>query len=178
MIIGVSGKSGSGKDAFARELTDNYGFISAALADPLKQATAAMYGFTDAQLYGDLKNVIDPFWHMTPREAMQDLGKRMRDRDQDHWIKAAFRRMTGPGNYVVTDVRYANEAEAFYYRAAKLVRIERPNNPNALPSELAAHASETELDTWNRWDRVIVNCLDIKHLRAMAAGLATEWAQP
>jgi hypothetical protein len=174
-IIALSGKSGSGKDAFAKFACER-GYERLAFADPLKEAVQGMYGFTREQLWGELKNVVDPYWGITPRKACQDLGTIMRNAaGLDFWIRALVKRMDPAKNYVVTDMRYQNEAEAMALTGARLVRIERPNNPSGLKGEAAAHPSETELDEWTRWDRIVVNCRDLSHLWAMAVGTADEF---
>lgn len=45
-----------------------------ALADPLKATLARLFGFTHEQLYGSLKDVIDPRYQITPRHALQWMG--------------------------------------------------------------------------------------------------------
>jgi len=68
MII-ISGKSGSGKDVIADYLVSNYGYTKMSIATPLKEACRSIFQFNDDQLYGDLKNVIDHFWGLTPRHC-------------------------------------------------------------------------------------------------------------
>lgn len=176
-LIAVSGKSKAGKDAFALELVENHGYTAVAFATKPKEAARAIWGFTDGQLYGALKDTVDPRFNRTPRAMVVEFATEvMRGHYGPYvWADALLRDLEPGRNYVITDLRFTSEAESVYYRAAKLVRVERPNNPSVLPPELASHPSETELDTWTRWDRVIVNCLDLKHLRAMAAGCASEW---
>lgn len=174
-IIGLSGKSGSGKDAFAKYVCER-GYERVALADPLKRAVQASHGFTDEQLWGELKNVVDRFWGVTPREVLQKVGQAYRQTlGEDVWIRALMKRVDPAKNYVVTDVRYHNEAWDLAVHGAKLVRIERPNNPQALTGDAALHPSETELDDFKVWDRMIVNCADLPHLWAMAVSVADEF---
>jgi hypothetical protein len=52
MLIGISGLAGSGKDAAANFLVEDYGFTKVALADPLKRIAQYVYAFTDEQLWG------------------------------------------------------------------------------------------------------------------------------
>lgn len=174
-IIALSGKSGSGKGAFAK-FAGERGYERLAFADPLKEAVQAMYGFTRDQLWGSGKNVVDPYWGITPRKACQDHGTTMRNSaGLNFWIRALVKRMDATKNYIVTDMRYQNEAVAMVLTGARLVRIERPNNPTGLSGDAARHLSETDLDEWTHWDRIIVNCRDLSHLWAMAIGAADEF---
>lgn len=52
MIIGISGKAGSGKDTVADFLVKERGLVKVALADPLKRICKDVFDFTDEQLWG------------------------------------------------------------------------------------------------------------------------------
>lgn len=52
MLLGVSGFAGSGKDAAANFLVEDFSFCRVALADPLKRIARDVYDFTDDQLWG------------------------------------------------------------------------------------------------------------------------------
>lgn len=68
--IGLAGSARHGKDTTAKYLVDNYGFQSFAFATPLKELAKRLFGFTDEQLYGNDRDVIDSraldstFWHI------------------------------------------------------------------------------------------------------------------
>lgn len=55
MIIGLTGKKGSGKDTAGAYLVDHYGFTRISFADKLKQSAAALWGI-DPGLWDELKN--------------------------------------------------------------------------------------------------------------------------
>ena len=74
MIIGFLGKKRCGKDTAAEYLIENHNFIRYAFGDPVKDVAKAMFGFTDEQLYGDKKEIIDPEWNISPRQAFQSIG--------------------------------------------------------------------------------------------------------
>ena len=63
MIIGLSGKKGSGKDTIAEYLCVQYGFINYGFGDPIKEIGRIMFDFTDEQLYGNKKET----WRSTTR---------------------------------------------------------------------------------------------------------------
>lgn len=179
MIISLSGKTASGKDEAAKALASiaegaGWQAVRLGFADALKEACRKMYGFSDEQLYGHLKNVVDDYWGITPRAAMIDLGKRMRERDPLHWVKALVRRLREEPNaakptlYTITDTRFVNEAEALLDRGAWLWRMRRADRPIAAP-EVEADISETDLDTYDRFHLFVNNpgaALGLEGLRA------------
>lgn len=64
MLIVLSGEAGAGKDAIARVLCENHGWVPYSLSGPLKRFGADMFGFSDKQLYGPsrCRNEPDPRW--------------------------------------------------------------------------------------------------------------------
>ena len=74
-IIGCAGKKLAGKDTLSDMLVAEYGFVKLSFAGPLKQAAKMIWGFTDRQLHGDLKEEPDPRYpmptgrYLTPRKA-------------------------------------------------------------------------------------------------------------
>jgi hypothetical protein len=157
MLIGVAGKKRAGKDTAAKFLVQDHGFKAMAFAHPLKDAAKIIFGWGDEHVYGELKEVDDPFWGFSPRWALQHMGtEAMRKNIDDQiWVKATMRKalpMIEKGeNVVITDVRFPNEAQAILDAGGQLWRVERPG------LETSDHASETSLDDWDRWDQVIDN---------------------
>lgn len=82
MILGISGRSGSGKSTMADYLVKNKGFVSISLSDPLKRFCQEVYGFSEAQLWGRSENRSCPDKRyqrkdgtfLSAREALQRLG--------------------------------------------------------------------------------------------------------
>lgn len=60
-IVGISGKSKSGKDALADLLCARHGWVKVSLADPMKRFAMVVFGFTEHQLWGpsEARNVPD-----------------------------------------------------------------------------------------------------------------------
>lgn len=161
IIVGISGKRGSGKDTAADYLIKHCRCGKMAFADPLKSAAIAMFGFTHAQVYGDLKGTVDSFWGFTPGWALQKLGTEGGRQvfGQDFWVRAMERRLraTGQGGrYVIADVRFPEEAEAIKAWGGMLIRIKRPNY-SVDDGRDSQHVSETALDDYEGWDAVIQN---------------------
>lgn len=95
MILGIIGRSGSGKSTMADYLTRNKGYSTINLADPLKRFAKEVYGFTDVQLWGpsSARNAPDTRYprqdgtFLTPREALQKLGTEWgRSCYEDTWV--------------------------------------------------------------------------------------------
>ncbi len=67
-LIIISGQAGSGKDSLAQALLRNIPAAAAiALADPMKELAAMLFGFVQEQLYGPSasRNAVDPRWTQT-----------------------------------------------------------------------------------------------------------------
>jgi hypothetical protein len=164
IIIGVGYKKGVGKDTVANRLVDAYGFTRISFADPLKEACRIIFHFTNAQLYGDQKEVLDPRWNKTPREVLQLAGTEAFRNviDQNVWIKSLQYKIenqiaktpTQQLKIVIPDVRFPNEAEAIRSMPGGLLWKVNRNTPI---TEFSSHVSETSLDNFTDWDEVLIN---------------------
>jgi hypothetical protein len=75
MIIAIGGKKRSGKDTIANYIIENYdGFDKYSLAKPMKDVMGEIFDWGNDHLYGDLKEVVDPRWGISPRQALQNFG--------------------------------------------------------------------------------------------------------
>jgi len=98
----ILGEAGVGKSTASQYLQNTHGFVEIALADPMKRALHAIYGFTQEQLWGESahRNAPDPRFPrmlpngtescLCPREALQTLGEGMRGCYPETWIQALF----------------------------------------------------------------------------------------
>ena len=172
MIIGISGKAGSGKDTaakmlevlyanpdisyedFANKRYKNFADIQIVhFADSLKETAQVLFriGEWETNTQEGKKTTIN--WiGKTVRELLQEVGQGLRDAvDPNLWIKALFANTEDWSNYIIADVRYPNELEAIKERDGVLIRIDR-NGAGA-----GNHSSETALDDYNDWDVHIEN---------------------
>lgn len=181
-IIGIAGRKRAGKDTVADIISKQTGtFVKRPLAKPLKDALKTICGFSDEQLYGNLKETVDPNWGFTPRLAAQVFGaEAMRegfgqamvehgvfgpDEVKDFWIKATMLRRQPGEDTILSDVRYMNEAYAVLKQGGYIIHVKNPR----LTYAKDLHSSEAGLD----WDAlkeyqkkiaVIVNDGDLKSL--------------
>lgn len=88
---------------------------------------------------------------LTYREILQKFGTEVgRTIDKDLWINSLFADLDKNMNYIITDVRFVNEAEACLENNATLIRVNRAINQ-------MQHSSETDLDDYKSFDYVINN---------------------
>lgn len=132
-------------------------------------------GVLTSDSYEKLEDVQKGWWDhnkMTIREFLQKLGTEglRNNLHPNVWVNALFADYkmmphNGPTrdlkypDWVVTDVRFNNEAEAIMSRGGIMIRVNRPNNP----FESSNHISETGLDNWN-FDYIINNDGSIEDL--------------
>lgn len=178
MILGISGRAGSGKDAAASVLIERYGFVRVGFADEIKRTAQRFFGWDDDRLWGpsERRNEPDPKWGgLTARRALQVLGTEVgRQLHPDVWVRAALATIArGPTHlsydedgyivasveakgFVIPDVRFRNEVEAIRAAGGTVLRVVRPGA--GLGGDAGAHASENELtDSDPFFDFRIVN---------------------
>lgn len=141
MLIGLHGKSRSGKDSVAGVLVRKYGFTQVALATAIRELLLKL----NPMLEDDNGNLhsMQGLWHDNLKdwdmikaesresvELMIRLGQGARDIiGEDVWLSAAFPGMMyfhSDGNVVVSDVRQPNEVEFIRRKGGELWYIERP----------------------------------------------------
>ena len=155
-LVGLSGKKRSGKDTLG-DVFAQHGYQKYALADPIKDAAQTIFNFSDAQLNGDRKEEEDPYWNRTPREVMQHFGTDAfrSEYGPDVWVDSLFQRLRFelPLRAVVTDVRFPNEVTGVQEVGGDVIRIDASERL----SSSDGHASETALDGYEGYDRVVQN---------------------
>lgn len=158
MIVGISGYARAGKDTIGEILVRKHGFERRAFADKLREAALALDPIvTDfgTSLPRRLSHVVEKYgWEDAKsieevRRTLQRMGTEVgRDTlDPDVWVTALQRtleldRWGGiQKHYVITDVRFENEARWVCRMKGVMVRVERPGVGPAND-----HISETGLD--------------------------------
>lgn len=132
VIIGLVGYAGAGKDTAADALPE---FERVAFADPLRTAAGALFAL-DTPMPPERKTEPGPTG-VSYRRGLQVLGTDV-VRDQfsalfpelkwpsdEHWINLLKTRLDPAKDYIVTDVRFPNEAEAIKKWGGMIVGIHR-----------------------------------------------------
>ena len=156
--IGFTGRMKAGKDTSANFLKEEFlrsdepsiqAFTQLAFADSLKQICMEHLGLTHHQCYDqDGKEEYNKFWGMTNREILQRIGtEAMRNGfHKDVWAKITELRIKDAikrnAFFIITDVRFPNEAETIRRNGGVVVRIIRPNIES---NGIVGHASEQDL---------------------------------
>jgi hypothetical protein len=159
MLIGIAGAAGSGKDTVADFLVQHHAFCKLSWAGPLKAGLAAM-GMAEPADRADKEKPV-PGFDFTWREAAQKLGTEWgRALDPNIWIKMAARKLDQhPNNYwVISDVRFSNEADMIRERGGFIIFVNRPGAELAkLGASESQHASEKGVMVHPDRDVIIIN---------------------
>lgn len=209
MIIGLSGFAGSGKGTIADFLVAN-GYTKISFADKLKDACSTIFEWDREMLEGittesrKWREEVDEWWakrlgieDFCPRLALQWMGTEAGRNvfGEEIWCAALEKYiLEHPGDYVIPDVRFANEVklvrsmrgttlrvrrgpEPDWYRSAYEWNTEQRDNPDnhmIIPAKLELiHASERD---WigERFDHEIENNGSLLELEEQVDSLITE----
>lgn len=153
-LIGLTGRAGSGKDTAGDYLCQEYGFVRASFAQPLKDMLEAMLEHANVDhiwLHEPaFKNHDIPGLGASARTMMQTLGTEWGRTciGADLWVQLLDRHLgLSAGNpvhdrIVITDVRFPNEAAWVKASGGQLLKLVRDE---AQP--VRAHESEQYADT-------------------------------
>lgn len=169
LIIGITGKKGSGKDTLADVICSERKYLATekiSLAFDLKRVAQSLWDLDFLQCHDPVrKEEIDPRWGLSPREIMQRFGTEVaRSIHPDTWVRRTIATMVEhysfrdpfahvrPDVFLIPDVRFLNEVAALREFAENsrsegkkvttvIVRIERPSLISTDP-----HISEQEMD--------------------------------
>lgn len=189
MIIGISGYAGSGKDTVGKIIKDVYGDESWEIrkfAGKLKEITALILdipiGFLEDPEYKE--TLLGSEWDyededgklktMKVRDFLQKIGTEglRKGLHPNVWVNALMAEYRPPkmseyrpSKWIITDVRFPNEAKAIKDRGGCVIRVNRPDL-----GPLNGHPSENALDDWS-FDAVIDNDGDknVLTVKTMAA---------
>ena len=162
-LIGVLGEKRHGKDTFSDHYTKR------TFAGPLKEACRIIFGLNEEQLYGDDKEIDDPFWKQKPRVMYQfvgtDLFRKQISNIIPHvgdrfWVENARRFILEKSKddpnvkIIVSDLRFQNEVDLIHELGGTVIKIYRPNGQSENKDK---HISEKGIDDIENYDHLIEN---------------------
>lgn len=143
-VLGFSGYARAGKNA-AAECLVSAGWTAISFADPVREALYALNPIIDHRYEARLAELADRGWDDAKRQyEVRQLLQRMGTEagraihGQDCWVKIAQRKVeAAPGDVVITDVRFPDEAAAIRAWGGTVIRIDKPG-----VGPVNGHASE------------------------------------
>jgi hypothetical protein len=131
VIIGLTGYKGVGKDTAGEYLT-TLGYERLSFADGVRDLCEAINPNVGGVLLAD--HIIDVGWEHFKvwgdgRRLLDNCGKGVRDIiGEDSLVRAAARKVKPDRSYVITDLRFPNEADWVAAQGGVLWRIIRPGS--------------------------------------------------
>lgn len=141
MIIGFSGRKGSGKSFFSSYLVKTYGFKELSFAGPLKKGLKHIFNLTEEQLTDPIKKEeFIPRLNASPRQLMQWMGTDVIREEFNNkfsyrgsvWVdnvREQIRRLRKENrdvNIVISDVRFMNEVDMIHELGGIIVNVITP----------------------------------------------------
>lgn len=180
--IALTGRMRSGKSTIADHLWLNHDFAKVSFASSLKQLADRLFSHLYEPIYEDC-----PFSeggrtvkeYRKPRALLQELGQKMREIDEDVWIKQAEQDVElaeawrSTAGVVIDDLRQPNEYEWARANGFIVIRVEASEDLRLKRAEQAgdsfsaedlAHDTEQHVDGFSV-DYTIVNDGDMDDLR-------------
>lgn len=161
MLIGFSGKKGSGKSYFADYLVNNKLFIKLSFASPLKEITKILFNLSDEDVKDPIKKeLINPKFNASPRELMQWLGTDIMREEFNKkfnysgsiWIDSVKDKvktlLDNNKDVVIDDVRFQNEVDMIHSLGGIVINLHN-NLDNTLINSTSTHSSENQKLTFN-----------------------------
>ena len=180
-LLGFTGPAGSGKDTCGSFFIEKYGFKKLSFASTLK-AMLATAGLPEPATQA-LKEEIVPWLGVSWRHAAQTLGTEWGRTciHPDLWILTTLRnreialQQNPELGFVVTDVRFENEARAIRDAGGWVVHLE--GRKATLSGGTKQHASESGI-VKRDCDFSLDNSVPLEHLRAKLVALHDFLFQP
>lgn len=168
MLFGFSGKMGTGKNYICENLflpiVQTYGknAIQVAFADQIKVNVMVKYNLSKNDVCNDKNYKIRS---LLQKEGTEDgrnrFGNDIWINHLDKWME--IHKSKGIHTFLITDVRFKNEADYIKRMGGKIIRIEAPERNKDLVAcknldeNASNHISETDLDNYYGFDLIIDN---------------------
>jgi hypothetical protein len=171
LIIGISGKIGTGKDTVAREIIKafpEFNFRKVSFGYNVKKIVSILTGIDMRTILSrKIKNEYQSEWELTIGEMFQIVGTdAIRDNlSENAWIYSLFNNVKDGENIIITDVRFKNEAYSILNRGGYLIRLTGDSIVD--DTRKREHKSETELDNFNMFDIIFENKPPISNIKKL-----------
>jgi len=193
VIFCISGQKRAGKDTVASYIKEYVIASRVSFAEPVRDVCRAYFGWDDDWLLGEKKETVDPYWGISPRQAMQYLGTEVGRvglgenypefkaiTDDRIWIKSAQQKIRVKSEkeyvekfgkisaFVIPDMRFLNEYDAMKDMESEGYKVVTIGvRRNGLPSD--SHASEREIKYCvEKCDFILNNDCTISNLQKKA----------
>ena len=176
-VVGFTGFAQVGKDSAAGFLAE-FGYKRLAFADILRQSLYNLdpVAYYESPTQGNVgrglvrvRELVDEFgwdvvkvWYPEVRELLQRMGTEVGRAlyGESFWVDRVMGQIEPDGKYVITDVRFSNEADAVRKAGGRLFRIDRPG-----VGSVNGHISDTGIESLSISGR-ISNHGDLAEYRA------------
>lgn len=153
-IVAICGKARCGKDTIANIFVQN-DYVHLKIAGQLKEVTKLLFGFTHEHVEGDHKDIVDEYWGITPRKALQFVGTEMMQYKiqellphigRNFWITNLVKQINteySDKNIVISDMRFVHEYTELSKCGVYVIKVDRPNQDIITDS---THVSEKDFE--------------------------------
>lgn len=177
-LISIMGKKRAGKDTLTKMLQEFHPYKQVAFADGVWDVLLAADPYVDLRVGWRLSQVVrfhtrDEAKMLYPeiRRLLQDLGTDgIRNHiGKDTWVQVAEAKLDADpdASFILSDLRFPNEADMVRRRGGLLVKIERAHEDESYG---ANHVSESYFDQLP-YDVLVTNNSDLNDLRKVAEEL-------
>ena len=158
MIIGLSGKQGTGKSTLAKAIQDTYTNVKIfKIAGTIYELQDYIYNRLGLTMIGE-----------KDRPLLIAIGLWGRSKDENIWtndtLRQALEHSRMGGIALIDDIRFPNEAKAIEDNLGVLIRIEGVQRGPNITEDMKTNESETALDNFN-FKNIIDNKQDIETVR-------------
>lgn len=142
LLIGLTGRAHSGKTTAAEHLVRTYWLEHYAFADPLRDGLMAIFNLEPTDFKGEQKERPLNWLNHSPRQLMQSLGTEWARNTvhPDVWVKIAeqnidymTRALSELIGFVISDIRFENEADFIRKRGGTVIHLSRKDTPGVNP---------------------------------------------
>jgi phosphomevalonate kinase len=185
IIIGITGKLGSGKDYITNNVVIpvlekmNYRYLQCAFADQIKINVMSKNNITYEDVYENKTSESRRLLQTEGTEVGRSCDKDIWVKYLDNWVKVHSSR--GINVFIISDVRFKNEYEFVKNNLGLMLKVVAPSRnesrlnresqgDSGLYEKISKHASECDLDDYinDKYDMVIMNDInDIVNMKEL-----------